>query len=69
MNKLKLTLELEYIIYPLRSFLKLNLDILSFDNQCHTINQILSENKLFLRVFELKDKFRYITENSHEKKK
>ena len=44
-------------IYPLRSFLKLNLDVLSFDNQCHTINQILSENKLFLRIFELKDKF------------
>ena len=55
-------------IYPLKSFLKLNLDILCFQNQCQTINQILSENKLFLRVYELKDKFRYITENSAEKK-
>ena len=55
-------------IYPLKSFLKLNLDILSFQNQCQTINPILSENKLFLRVYEMKDKFRYITENSAEKK-
>ena len=56
-------------IHPLKSFLKLNLDIFTFENQCQTINQILSENKLFLRVYELKDKFRYLTEDTADNKK
>ena len=55
-------------IYPLKDFLKLDLDIVTFENQCPTINQILTENNLFLRVFELKDKFRYISQNTAEKK-
>ena len=55
-------------IYPLKNFLKLDLDIVTFKNQCPTINQILTENNLFLRVFELKDKFRYISQNTAEKK-
>ena len=45
-------------IYPLKSMMKLNLDILHFENQCLKINQILSKNNLFLRIFELKEKFR-----------
>ena len=56
-------------IHPLKSFLKLNLDIFTFENQCQTINQILSENKLFLRVYEFKDKFRYLTEDTADNKK
>ena len=44
-------------IYPLKSMMKLNLDILHFENQCLKINQILNKNNLFLRIFELKEKF------------
>ena len=49
-------------------FLKLDLDILNFENQCLTINRILSKNGLFLRVFELKDKFHFVTKQAPEKK-
>ena len=43
-------------IYPVKSLMKLNLDILHFENQCLKINQILNKNNLFLRIFELKEK-------------
>ena len=56
-------------IHPLKGFFQLNLDIFTFENQCQTINQILSDNKLFLRVYELKDKFRYLTEDTADNKK
>ena len=53
---------------PLKNFLKLDLDILNFENQCLTINRILSKNGLFLRVFELKDKFHFVIKQAPEKK-
>ena len=34
--------------------MRLDLDILTFENQCHQINRILNKNNLFLRVFEPK---------------
>ena len=39
-------------IYPLKSLMKLNLDILHFENQCIKINQILNKNNLFLRILK-----------------
>ena len=40
----------------------------NFDNMCFDINEILVENKLFLRVYELKDKFRYLFHEDYKKK-
>ena len=38
----------------------LNLDRADFENMCFDINEILVEHNLFLRVYERKDKFRYL---------
>ena len=45
-------------IFLMKENMRLDLDILTFENQCHQINHILNKNNLFLRVFELKEKFR-----------
>ena len=55
-------------IYPLKSMMKLNLDILHFENQCLKINEILNKNNLFLRIFELKEKFRCLIKQDSERK-
>ena len=39
----------------------LDLDIQNFDNQCFIVNHILNNYNLFLRSYELKDKFQYLT--------
>ena len=46
----------------------LDLDILHFENQCLKINQILNKNNVFLRVFELKEKFCCLIKQDSEKK-
>ena len=56
-------------IYPLKNMLKLDLDILNFENQCLKITQILNKNNLFLCVFELKQKFHFLIKQDSEKKK
>ena len=56
-------------VYSLKNFLKLNLKISTFEDQCYTINHILNKNNLFLRIYEQKDKFRYITNTEKDKKK
>ena len=43
-------------IYPLKDILKLDLDILNFENQCNKINQILNKNNLFFWVFDVRVK-------------
>ena len=48
--------------------LRLDLDILNFENQCLKINQILNKNNLFLRVFELKEKFHCLIKQDSERK-
>ena len=48
--------------------MRLDLDIINFENQCHQIDHILNKNNLFLRVFELKDKFRAIIKQDPDKK-
>ena len=55
-------------ISPLKKFLELCLDIFHFENQCNVINRILNKHNLFLRIFELKEKFCYITKTSSQKK-
>ena len=46
----------------------LNLNKNDFDDMCFEINEILIKEKLFLRVYELKDKFRYIFHDNNKKK-
>ena len=55
-------------IFLLKENMSLDLDILTFENQCHQINHILNENNLFLRVFELKEKFRSLIKQDPDKK-
>ena len=55
-------------IYTLKNMMRLDLDILNFENQCLKINQILNKNNLFLRIFELKEKFRCLIKQGSEKK-
>ena len=44
----------------LKQNLRLGLDIQNSENQCHSVNELLNKNGLFLRVYELKEKFRYL---------
>ena len=55
-------------IYPLKDILKLDSDILNFENQCNKINQILNKNNLFLRAVEFKQKFHCLIKQDPEKK-
>ena len=63
-------LALSHDLCEIKSLLRLDgEDRLNFENQCFKINRILSRHDMFLRVFELKDKFRYIMkQNSNQKK-
>ena len=47
----------------------LDLNKLHFDEMCDQINRILLEEKFFLRVYEIKDQFRYLFHEGHIKKK
>ena len=62
------TTEIFNEISSLKDRLKLDLDILNFENQCFQINRILMKNHLFLRVYEIKDKFRYLIKEDSQKK-
>ena len=46
----------------------LDLNKTHFDEMCDEINKILIEEKFFLRVYEIKDKFRYLFHEDHKKK-
>ena len=48
--------------------LRLDLDIQNFENQYFSVNNLLNEYSLFLRVYELKDKFFYLIKQDSEKK-
>ena len=61
---------LSHDLFEIKSLLRLDgEDNLNFENQCFQINTILSRHDMFLRVFELKDKFRYIIKQNSEQKK
>ena len=63
-------IELPHDLLVIKSLLRLDgQDNLNFENQCFQINTILSRHEMFLRVFELKDKFRYIIKQNSEEKK
>ena len=48
--------------------LRLDLDIINFENQCFEINRILTKNKMFLKVYELKEKFHALIQQCPDKK-
>ena len=57
-------------LFQIKSSLRLDSENkLNFENQCFTVNNILSGHNLFLRVFELKDKFHYLIKQNSEQKK
>ena len=62
-------LALSHDLFQIKSLLRLDLDLLNFENQCFKINTILTKYNMFLRVFELKDKFRYLFKQNWEQKK
>ena len=47
----------------------LDLNKTHFDEMCDEINKIVLEEKFFLRVYEIKDQFRYLFHEDHIKKK
>ena len=67
--KVDVGLALSHDLFQMKSLLKLDLDVLNFENQCFKINTILNKYNMFLRVFELKDKFRYLFKHNSEQKK
>ena len=56
-------------LYAVKDKLKLDLKLSSFEDQCFIINHILNKSNLFLRVYEQKKKFRYITNTRKDNKK
>ena len=48
--------------------LRLDLDLVNFENQCFQVNTILMKNNLCLRVYKLKDKFRFLIKQDSNKK-
>ena len=44
-------------------------DLQKFNNICYEINSILSKHDYFLKVFELKNKFRHLSMKEPKKKK
>ena len=45
------------------------LDYQKFNNQCHEVNMLLTKHRYFLRVFELKNKFRHLALKNKKIKK
>ena len=66
--KIDVGLALSHDLFEIKSLLRLDVDVLNFENQCFKINTILNKYDMFLRVFELKDKFRYLFKQNSEKK-
>ena len=62
-------LEIFKKIYHLKDFLRLDLKVSTFEDQCYTVNHILNKHNIFLRVYEEKEKFRYITNTEKDKRK
>ena len=56
-------------LFAAKDKLRLDLDIQNFENQFFSVNNLLNKYGLFLRVYELKDKFHYLNKQDSEKKK
>ena len=67
--RLDVTPEIFDEISSLQDKLKLDLDISNFENKCFRINGILMKSCPFLRMYEIKDKFRYLIKEDSERKK
>ena len=46
----------------------LNLNKKDFDDMCFDLNETLIKENLFLRIYELKEKFRYLFHDSNKKR-
>ena len=53
---------------PAKEKLRLDLDILNFENQCFSVNDLLNKYGLVLRVYKLKDTFCYLIKQDSKKK-
>lgn len=49
-------------------FFYLGLNLSTFEQQCRLLNNLSLKRSLFLRVYELKKKFRYLIKNTSQKK-
>lgn len=56
-------------LFSVKKKLRLDLDIQNFGNQCFSVTALLNKNGLFLRVYELKEKFCYVIKQAPEKNK
>ena len=54
--------------FTIKKKLRLDLDILNFENQRFSVNDLLNKHGSFLRAYELKDTFRYLIKQDSEKK-
>ena len=55
-------------LFPAKGQLRLESDIQNFENHCFSVNDPLNKHRLFLRVYELKDKFQYLINQNSKKK-
>ena len=69
-DELKNDINKDYLseLFLIKNKLKLDFDILNFEQQCHQLNQILNKCNFFLKVFELKEKFRSLVKQNPDKK-
>ena len=56
------------VLFSTKDNLRLDLDIQNFESQCFSVNDLLIKHGLFLTIYELKDKFRYLVKQDSEKK-
>ena len=54
-------------LFLIKNKLKLDFDILNFKQQCHQVNQISNKCNFFLKVYELKEKFRSLVKQNLDK--
>ena len=54
-------------IYDIKDDLMVDNVLENFERKCHFLNKILFEKNLFLRVYELRKKLKYLFKNGHEK--
>ena len=66
--KTDIGIELFDELNQIKENLRLDLDIMNFENQCFQINRILNKNKMFLKVYELKEKFHALIQQCPDKK-
>ena len=55
-------------LFLIKDSLKLDFDILNFEQQSHWVNQILNKCNFFLKLYELKDKLQSLVKQNSNKK-